>query len=258
MIGAGLHVGARSVGARRTGAGSIASIGLIACAWLVPAAAMAQAPRAVPGASAKPPATPAKAAQRPARAVVETTLTASNRPVGGREVAELGGRADEVLIEIASDPAAALNLRSRAVSAMAYTRTPTARTYLRNVIDGAFKAETAEDRTLVRKAALSYGWLGTPGAEDDLAPLLGHPDRDVRVDAGVALALTRQQGAVPALERHVDQEKDPWVRNQLTRQLETLRKSAGEPPRRRPPAYRPALPPPTHGDPTSPRIGGRP
>jgi HEAT repeat protein len=225
-----------------------AFVGLCAGIAAMPVAAVRAAPPADAGVAAP------KADSAPSRAVVEAALTSTTRPVGARELAELGPRVDETLLAITRDANAATSLRARAIAAMAYVRSEPVVKYLRATIDRAFDAKTPDDRMLVRKAALSYGWIGIPESPTDLAPLLGHPDADVRVDAGVALALTRLKDAVPPLERHVESEKDPWVRRQLARQLDQLKKYAGTPPKRRSPVYRPGIPPGTSTDPYRPRF----
>jgi HEAT repeat protein len=80
----------------------------------------------------------------------------------------------------------------------------------------------AADKLFLRKAALSLGWVGGTGAADVLAPLLDHGDADVRLDAAIALGLTRSRDAADWLRVRFDVEKDPRVRAQIGRQLRIL------------------------------------
>jgi hypothetical protein len=159
---------------------------------------------------------------RATRAAVEEKLRAYELPPSAGELAALGRGVDEVLVEVARDPAVEVLVRARALSALAYVPTLVSRRFLDQVLADKGAAATAEDRLLVRKAALALGWLGGSAAARRIGSLLGHADPDVRVDAALALGMTRQEVAADLLRAHIGGEKVDKVRTQMARQLKVI------------------------------------
>jgi hypothetical protein len=224
------------------------------------------------------------------RGRLEQLLRASNAPPTDVELATAGRAVDEGLIAIASDPEVELPVRTRAVGALAYTPTRTARTYLMSLLRPASSApavtggkaggaqtaganktagaptskapgatgnatqaaadagapgspdaattarpptattSTAAALVLLRRAAVTIGWVGGPLAPPALGPLLEHADPDVRADAAVGLALTRLPAAARLLRARLSRETDPRVRGHLTRQLSVIDTALATPP----------------------------
>jgi hypothetical protein len=142
----------------------------------------------------------------------------------------LGPGTDEALIEIAGDGKAELLLRTRAVSTLSYFPTPATRKYLEKTIDARTASQDPNDRLLVAKAAVALGWLGGVQVPARLAPLLDHPDPEVRLDAAVGLGLTRLPSAAEELRKRLDAEPVPRVRAQISRQIEVIEASRGPAP----------------------------
>jgi HEAT repeat protein len=159
---------------------------------------------------------------RPPRAKVEQALRAHDLGPSETDVAALGAGVDHVLIAIAGDAKADALLRARAVSALAYCRTIAARKLLAQMVGEKANAAVPGERLLARKAALALGWLGGPDVPPLLAPLLTHADSDVRIDAALALGLTRLDSAAELLRQRLPQESDGRVRAQIGRQLRVI------------------------------------
>jgi HEAT repeat protein len=158
----------------------------------------------------------------PTRADVEARLQKANYNPSAAELAELGPGAGGLLIQIAEDRAAAGPLRLRAMSALAYVRTPAAHDFLETFLIKMRPSSDPTDQALLRKAAVALGWQAGPRTVEVLAALLDHPSPDVRLDAVVALGLTRSQGAGKPLRARMAQETDANVRAQIDRQLKVL------------------------------------
>jgi HEAT repeat protein len=165
---------------------------------------------------------------RPERAAVEVRLRANTLPVSAADWLELGTGIDEVLIAIAGDPKADLQLRARAVSALGNLSTRPGRAFLEAVVKQKASAKDAGDRLLLRKAALALGWTGGARVPAQLGPLLEHPDPDVRLDVALALGLTRSEEAADVLRKHFDLEPAPKVRSQIDRQLRLIEEAAAK------------------------------
>jgi HEAT repeat protein len=142
----------------------------------------------------------------------------------------LGPGTDEALIEIAGDGKTEVLLRSRAVSTLSYFPTPAARRFLESTIDGKGDSPDAADRLLVAKAAVALGWLGGVQVPQRLAPLLDHPDPEVRLDVAIGLGLTRLPTAAEALRKRLVLEPVDRVRAQISRQIQVIDASRGPPP----------------------------
>jgi HEAT repeat protein len=64
---------------------------------------------------------------------------------------------------------------------------------------------------------------------EQLAALFDNDDAEVRLDAAIALGLTRAATAAKFLRRQLAVEQSPRVREQIDRQLRTLGEAAPEP-----------------------------
>jgi hypothetical protein len=178
---------------------------------------------------------PAAPAARPDRAAVETRLRANILPSSAAEWRALGPGIDEVLIAIAGDDKADLQLRAHAVSALGVVSTRPGRAYLEAAVKQKAASADPGDKLLLRKAALALGWAGGTLVPGQLGPLLAHPDPEVRLDMAIALGLTRSEEAADLLRERFDVETVPKVRSQIGRQLRLIEDAAAEA-RRPPPA----------------------
>jgi hypothetical protein len=170
-----------------------------------------------------------------------------------------------LLVAMARDAALELPLRARAVGALSRVPTPASRAFLSALIEdpnealapaaaqrprgkvaakeppapaakkdggavAAARPRASDDDvtlTLLRRAAVSLGWIGGSLAPITLGPLLEHNDPDVRADAAVALALTRLPEAAHLLRARLPREKDPRVRSHIARQLNVIEAALG-------------------------------
>ena len=167
------------------------------------------------------------------RATVETRLRANTPPRSAADWRALGAGIDEVLIAIAGDAKADLQLRARAVSALGVVSTRPGRTFLEGVVKQKASSTDAGDKLLLRKAALALGWAGGAAVPAQLGPLLEHPDPEVRLDVAIGLGLTRSEEAADFLRTRFDVETVPKVRSQIGRQLRAIEEAAAQ--LRRPP-----------------------
>lgn len=159
------------------------------------------------------------------RAALESFLASSERPPAASDLRAYGKRPDRLLVTIAEDAALDPLLRARALSALAHTPTAEARAYLARILSGKSKSIDTTDKLLLRRAAVAAGWHGGSNVATLVGPLLDHEDPDVRVDAGVALGLSRLPEAVRLLRARVSREPDARVRGHLGRQLQTLERA---------------------------------
>jgi hypothetical protein len=165
---------------------------------------------------------PAAPAARPDRAAVEARLRANTLPRAAADWVALGPGTDEVLIAIAADAKAELQLRVHAVSALGVLSTRPGRAFLESVVKQKASSADAGGKLLLRKAALALGWAGGTAVPAQLGPLLDHPDPDVRIDVAIGLGLTRSEEAAGFLRKRFDVETVPKVRNQIGRQLRLI------------------------------------
>jgi len=156
------------------------------------------------------------------RAEIQSRLEKAPRGLAAGDVAELGAGAGPLLAQIADDKAVASPIRLRAMAALAYVRTPRAHDFLEDYVVRMRPSSDPVDRALLRKAAIALGWQSGPRTVEVLAALLDHPDAEVRLDAVVALGLTRTQRAEKPLRARLAIEPDPAVRAQIDRQLKSL------------------------------------
>jgi HEAT repeat protein len=172
----------------------------------------------------------AQAAVRANRDAVLKLLGASERTPDERELRSLGAEVDEVLIELARDAKLEARMRARAVSALAFAPSLASRRYLDKVVAGVAAAKDPTDLLLVRRAAVALGWQGGPSVPPLLGGLLAHADPEVRIDAALALGLTRLAASADLLRARLDAETDARVRGHLSRQLRVIESALGLPP----------------------------
>jgi HEAT repeat protein len=159
------------------------------------------------------------------RADVEAGLRKTGRD-GDAELHKLAAGQELLLMAIAEDPTADELLRSRALAALAYAHSGRVHAFLENFIIRKTPSSAPVDRTLLRRAAIALGWQAGPRVVDTLAPLLDHPDRDVRLDAAVALGMSRERGAEKPLRAHLGEEQDPAVKRQIEAALRSVAPAA--------------------------------
>jgi HEAT repeats len=153
-----------------------------------------------------------------ARAEVEAALGKG----GAAELQRLAATAQGPLMVIASDRTRSEMVRSRALSALAYARNLRVASYLENFIVLATPSSDATDRVLLRRAAVSLGWQGDGRLVETIAPLLDHTDREVRLDAAIALGLGRTRSAEAPLRARLANETDSAVRRQLEASIKAV------------------------------------
>ncbi len=158
-------------------------------------------------------------APRDLRDRVLAVLGAQESALSAAEWYALGPGVDVVLVGIAADTQTGQLVRVRALTALGQLPTRGTRDFLSTFVKQHAADDRAADKLLLRKAALSLGWVGGTAAADILAPLLEHEDADVRLDAAIALGLTRTRDAADWLRQRFDVEKDQRVRTQIGRQL---------------------------------------
>lgn len=160
-----------------------------------------------------------------ARAQLEAYLDAHDVADAG-QLRAVTAAPEDPLMAIALDPAVKGLVRARAVAALRVVPSPAVRTFLGKLLRDKATATDATERLLLRRAAIALGWLGGPGASQDLAGLFENQDAEVRVDAALGLGLTRAAEAPALLHRQLAVEELPRVRQQIERQLREL----GQPP----------------------------
>ena len=168
----------------------------------------------------------------PTRAQVLAGLTRATRGFSASDVADLGTAAGGLLAQIADDKAVAAPIRLRAMAALAFARTPATHSFLESYLARQRTSRDPVDRALLRKAAIALGWQSGPRSVELLTKLLDHDDPEVRLDAVVALGLTRTRRAGKPLRDRLSIEPDAAVRAQIESQLRILlgpEASAGAP-----------------------------
>lgn len=138
------------------------------------------------------------------------------------ELRGLDANPQKPLMAIALDGAAAALVRARAIAALRVVATPEVHRFLDKLIDDKAESTDATDRLLLRRAAITRGWLGGPGVEARLAKLFANADPELRVDAAIGIGLTRGGEAANLLRRQLAVETVPRVREQIERQLRSL------------------------------------
>lgn len=158
----------------------------------------------------------------PTRGEVQARLEKAVRGLSARDVDDLGAGAGGLLARIADDKAVAAPIRLRAMAALAYARAPATHDFLESYLARQRSSRDPLDRALLRKAAIALGWQSGPRTVEVLAELLDHDDAEVRLDAVVALGLTRTRRAEKPLRDRLAIETDAGVRAQIESQLRVL------------------------------------
>ena len=165
----------------------------------------------------------------PVRSQCEAYLATHDVAVAA-ELRALAKAPEDALMAIVSDTKAEGLIRSRAVAALRLVPTVGVRVFLGKLVSAKAKATDATDRLIVRRAAVALGWMAV-GVDtvEQLAALFDNDDAEVRLDAAIALGLTRAATAAKFLRRQLAVEQSPRVREQIDRQLRTLGEAAPEP-----------------------------
>lgn len=158
-------------------------------------------------------------AGQPVRPTVEARLRANTQPGTAAEWHSLGTGVEEALVALAGDNKVDLSVRGRAISALGLVSTRPGRAFLEKLVKEDAASNEANQKLLLRKAAVALGWLGGAAVPGQLGPLLQHPDPDVRLDAAIGLGLTRAEEAADLLRARFGVETVPRVRSQIGRQL---------------------------------------
>lgn len=158
-------------------------------------------------------------AGQPVRPAVEARLKANTQPGTAAEWRSLGAGVEEALVALADDNKVDLSVRGRAISALGLVSTRPGRAFLEKLVKEDATTNEANQKLLLRKAAVALGWLGGAAVPGQLGPLLQHPDPEVRLDAAIGLGLTRSQDAADLLRARFGVETVPRVRSQIGRQL---------------------------------------
>jgi HEAT repeat protein len=138
------------------------------------------------------------------------------------ELRALDGSPQKPLMAIARDGKAPPLVRARAVAALRVVATPEVHDFLAKLIDEKATTTDQAERLVLRRAAITQGWLAGPDAAARLASLFANADPEVRVDAAIGLGLTRSAEAPDLLRRQLGSETVPRVRDQIERQLRAL------------------------------------
>ncbi len=148
--------------------------------------------------------------------------------VTAAELRALDANPPKALIAIARDEKAPSLVRARAVAALRGFGSPEVYAFLAKLIDDKATTADATLRLILRRAAITLGWLSAPDSDHTLAALFANADPEVRVDAAIGIGFTRKADAVALLRGQLAVETVQRVREQIERQLRIL--GAAEPP----------------------------
>ena len=165
---------------------------------------------------APPPANGGKAADTRAR--LATFLAEHDVPTAA-ELRTLAQAPAPPLMTIATDEHATALVRARAVAALRLFPSPAVQGFLSKLVRSNAKSTDETMRLLLRRAAVTLGWLGGPRADADLALLFENADAEVRVDAAIGVGLTRAAEAPLFLRQQLAVESVPRVRDEIERAL---------------------------------------
>ncbi len=138
------------------------------------------------------------------------------------ELRALDSNPGKALIAVARDEKAPGLVRARAVAALREFGNPEVYAFLAKLIDDKATTTDATLRLILRRAAITLGWLSAPDSDHTLAVLFANADPEVRVDAAIGIGFTRKADAVALLRRQLAVESVPRVREQIERQLRLL------------------------------------
>jgi hypothetical protein len=137
----------------------------------------------------------------------------------------LGDSASSDLIAIASGQVSALNdsgVRLRAYRALALYPGDATAAALRDALARHGSAHNGVDTLYLRAAMGALAPVAGAAAVSDLAPLLDHPNQDVRTDAARALGATGSSDAIPPLRTRLSTETVQQVRLAIAEALREL------------------------------------
>lgn len=214
----------------------------VAVATLLLVSPFTWAQGAAPGAA---PSAPRANPDQPPPATRERVLTILSQPgvITPARVSQMGTDADLVLIDLLRDGQLSPEIRSRTVDALAASGSRVARDQLVRVAVATSEVELP----VLRRALLGLGWLRDARAPEAIANWVDHSNVQVRLDAAVALALTKSPEALGLLERRARAEKDASARQKVERLVKQLRKDLPPEPPIRPNERRVQPPPPVEG-----------
>lgn len=201
---------------------------LLAGPLVSPSLSTPLAPLVAAADAGRPPNQHGQDSKRSERSRFEAYLADHDVPTAA-ELQALGKAPEKTLMALSSDAKADGLVRARATAGLRFFPTPEVQTFLAKLIQSHAKTTDATQRLVLRRAALDLGWMVGAGAPDALVLLFDNDDVEVRVDAAIALGLTRADPAVVHLQRRLAVESAPRVRQQIERQLRTMGHPANEP-----------------------------
>jgi HEAT repeat protein len=162
------------------------------------------------------------------RTAIETYLATHDLPtVAGLDA--LSKLPEKTLMAIALDAHGERLTRARAVAALRLLPSPAVQDFLAKLIRDNASTTDATERLLLRRAAISLGWMSGSDAPERLALLFENEDAEVRLDAVSGIAMSRAETAVPVLRKQLSVEASPRVRDQIRRQLKVLSQPVPQP-----------------------------
>jgi len=161
------------------------------------------------------------ASATPPRAAVELALAGIERAPTAERVKRLGAGVDLVLIEIADDPATTATRRARAIRALAWAPSSSARAYLHDLIARRSAATGGMEVIELGAALVSLAPYG-PTELPLVLRFVAHASADVRQGAAITLGTLGGAEALAALRARSAVERDPGVREALARAIDQL------------------------------------
>jgi len=150
------------------------------------------------------------------------------------ELNSLGAKPAAAFMRLANDEAAPTPIRARAMAALRNLPSPQVQAFVAKWVEIHAETVLPAERIVLRRAAMVLGWLGGPAMIDRLALLFDNDDADVRMDAVLALGLSRAPRAAGILRKRQDKEPEERIRQQIQRVLLSL-DAPTEPPEGPPP-----------------------
>lgn len=162
------------------------------------------------------------------RARVQSYLDTHDVP-SAADLRGLSPSPEKPLIAIAGDDQVDRLARARAVAALRLLPSPAVQAFLTDLIQKQATTTNATLRLLLRRAAISLGWMAEADAPDVLSLLFDNEDVEVRVDAVLGISMSRASTAAMTLRKQLAVESSPRVRQQIERQLVALGAEQAEP-----------------------------
>jgi len=164
-------------------------------------------------------AAPASAA--PTARDFDAVLGGVERRLSATDLRRLGAAPDQALIAYAEDPHTSRVRRMRAILALRFAPSVSARAYLHDLLGQHGRATTGAD---VLDVAAAIGALSPYGREElaTLLPYLSHASADVRQNAAASLAALHEPDALGPLAARLTIERDSGVRFAIAGALRTI------------------------------------